>query len=80
MKIEIVDQNVDTFTTKSNNTLHKQSGYLHNGDKYPIPINFLVKTPQDAYAPGMYGLNEKSFYVNKYGQLTLGSLVLVPSK
>lgn len=85
MKIEIV---TDKVTVKSGTsqrtqkpyTIHKQEGFLFTeGAKYPVRFEFNLAVGATAYAPGMYKLDESSFFVDRFGALSLsGQLVLSP--
>lgn len=84
MKIEIVSSTVKnkSGTSAANKpySINKQEGFLFTeGAKYPVRFEFNLADGATAFAPGMYSLCESSYYVDRYGALSLsGQLVLVP--
>ncbi|MBV7415128.1 single-stranded DNA-binding protein [Aeromonas sp. sif2433] len=85
MKIEIVSDKVTVKSGTSQRTqkpysIHKQEGFLFTeGAKYPVRFEFNLADGATAFAPGMYKLDESSFFVDRFGALSLsGQLVLLP--
>ncbi|WP_429154072.1 single-stranded DNA-binding protein [Aeromonas media] len=85
MKIEIVTDKVTVKSGTSQRTqkpysINKQEGFLFTeGAKYPVRFEFNLAEGATAHAPGMYKLDESSFFVDRYGALSLsGQLALVP--
>lgn len=84
MKIEIVTNAVKnkSGTSKAGKpySINKQEGFLFTeGAKYPVRFEFNLADGATAFAPGMYSLDESSFYVDRFGTLSLsGQLVLLP--
>ncbi len=83
MQIEIRSAHVDEFSGQKDNrsfTIRNQLGYISlNGKPYPVEIKVRLDNDQLPYQPGHYEVEESSFYVNRFQQLTLGSLKLTPS-
>jgi len=60
-------------------SINEQVGYLHKSDKpYPEEITVPLQDGQPAYAPGFYGIADQSFYRDRFGQLSIGRLTLIP--
>ena len=85
MKIEIVTDKVTVKSGTSQRTqkpysINKQEGFLFTeGAKYPVRFEFNLADGATAYAPGFYKLDESSFFVDRFGALSLsGQLVLLP--
>ena len=82
MKIEIRDQKVENFSGTSSKTgkpfsMNKQEGYCHmDGQPYPQRIEITLDDKSTGFPPGMYQMEETSFYVNRFGQLSIGTLKL----
>ena len=77
MKIEIQNAHVDEFSGTSNRTgrpftIRKQEAWAHlPGEPYPRAISIPLGREQSPYAPGTYALDPKSFFVDKFGSLSL---------
>lgn len=74
LKIEIHKGDLDSFSWTDKKgvqrTGYKQSGWVHFSDKpYPSEIKLRVDDPSKTYAPGLYTLSSKSFWIDKYGSL-----------
>lgn len=84
MKIEIVTSTIKnksgTSAAGKPYSINKQEGFLFTeGAKYPVRFEFNLADGATAFAPGMYKLDESSFYVDRFGALSLsGQLVLLP--
>lgn len=85
MKIEIVSNEIreqSGVSQKSGKPYHirKQQAFAHlEGQKYPIAFTLNVPNDRQPYAPGMYQIDEKSFFVDRFGALGLSQeLVLIP--
>lgn len=82
MKIEIRDTKTDNKSGVAKATgkpysINEQRGYVHlDGQPYPKEIKFSIKDGSTAYVPGFYSLSDASFFVNKFGGLTVGTLSL----
>ncbi len=83
MKIEIREQKIQNINGTSNKTgkafsMNKQEGWLHTANQpYPIRIEITLDDhATNGFLPGMYELMEESFYVNRFGQLQVGTLKL----
>jgi hypothetical protein len=75
MKIEIGNTEVNERTVTSQKgdfTVREQEAFLHD-PKVKYPTRFTVQLGKDtsAFQPGIYQLTESSFYVNRFGQLSL---------
>lgn len=76
MKIEITDGEVTERTVsheKGSFTVREQEGFLFMTDdaKYPTRFTLQVSEGSDGWKPGLYELAPSSFFVNRFGQLTL---------
>lgn len=84
MKIEIKSMQIDKREGSKdgrNYTIRNQLGYAHlPGKLYPVEIKISLDNLQDPFQPGEYGLDETTFYADKYQKLSLGRLVLTPLK
>lgn len=84
IKIEVKDSATRVVSGNSKKTgksyeFHKQDAFAHlPGEPYPVRMEFSHESAKDALAPGMYLLTPESFYVDRYGKLTLGRLKVVP--
>ena len=84
MKIEIVTSTIKnksgTSAAGKPYSINKQEGFLFTeGAKYPVRFEFNLADGATALAPGMYSLCESSFYVDRFGALSLsGQLALTP--
>lgn len=84
MRIEI--QSTDLFTKSGNAkttgkpySIRKQDAWAHiEGQPYPVRISFNLEDNAAPYQIGMYVLDERSFYVDKFGNLSIGRLLLNP--
>lgn len=47
-------------------------------DEYPAKITVRLNEGDTPYAPGMYEISDRSYYVGQYGRFTIGNLVLQP--
>ncbi|MDX1751475.1 MAG: single-stranded DNA-binding protein [Methylophaga sp.] len=86
MKIEILSQEIRTQSGTSKRTgnpyaIRKQTGFAHfDGEPYPVKMELNLPDGAIPYAPGNYTLDEKSFYVDRYGSLAVsGELKLKPA-
>ena len=67
-------------------TITEQEAYAHtfdaNGNKHAYPtrivLNIDAQRGQQPYPPGIYMVSPSSFYANRFNQLELGRLQLVP--
>ena len=75
MKIEIENTEVRTRTItaeKGDFTVKEQDAFCYQPSrKYPVPFTLQLGKEASAYAPGMYELSEDSFFISRFGQLTL---------
>lgn len=85
MRIEIVSNDIREQSGVSQKTqkpyhIRKQQAFAHlDGQKYPIGFTLNVPNDRQPYAPGMYQIEEKSFFVDRFGALGLSQeLALVP--
>lgn len=84
MRIEI--QSTELFVKSGNAkatgkpySIRKQDAWAHiDGQPYPVRIGFNLEEGSAPYQPGFYMLNEQSFYVDKFGNLSIGRLLLTP--
>ena len=90
MKIEIKSLAVATRSGVGDGgklwKVQEQTGYAFTVAKdgtpepYPQKVTVRITDGQQPYAPGVYELQDASFFVGQYGKLTLGDLVLMPVK
>lgn len=86
LKIEIHSNELNSFTWKDKSgterTGYKQSAYVHLPDKpFPVEIQLRVDGPSKAFSPGVYELSPKSFWVDRFGSLSVTpSLVATAEK
>ena len=60
-------------------SIRKQDAWAHiEGQPYPVRIGFNLEENAAPFQPGMYVLDERSFYVDKFGNLSIGRLILSP--
>lgn len=84
MKIEVQTSHVDEFSGVSNRTgkpftIRKQEAWAHlPGEPYPRAIAIPLGRDQEPYAPGTYALDPRSFYVDKFGSLSLRPALVDP--
>lgn len=83
IKIEVVSAEVATKSGTSSRTgkpysIREQVGYAHVTDragapkKFPVEIKVPLSDDQTPYAPGFYTVAPCSFYVDRFGGLTIG--------
>lgn len=68
-------------------TFHEQEAYIflmdQDGNPRPYPmlttLNIDVERGQQPYAPGVYVVDDRSFYLDRFRQLSVGKLVLRPA-
>jgi Helix-destabilising protein len=58
--------------------IREQFGYLELGKPYPVEIRISLEEAAPPYPPGRYVIDPSCLYVDRYGQLALGRLRLVP--
>lgn len=58
--------------------IRSQSGYLHNGKPYPVEIKVPLQKDQVPYSQGYYYIHPTSFNSDKYDELSVEELILVP--
>ena len=80
LKIEVKSEQVKERSGKTNGRdwlIREQTAYWHQEGE-PVPVKILVNLERDQvpYKPGFYTVLPSSFYVGKYGQMTLGRLQL----
>lgn len=82
MKIEIESAEVREATGTNSRgpwSIREQKAFADLGKRYPSEIRLRLPKDQQAYAPGVYELDvEGSCFVDGYGNLKLGAIVLRP--
>lgn len=84
MKIEIKDTKVNEksgTSAKTNKpyTIREQAGYAHlPNSAYPVEISITLDKDAPAWSPGMYLVDDASFYADRFKRLTIGRLELRP--
>lgn len=80
MKIEVVDTEVKTRSFRSKDgkdlTFREQMAWLHQDEKYPASFR-LSLGDQPALEPGFYVLGSGSFFVDRFGGLSLKRVLLL---
>jgi hypothetical protein len=81
--IEVKSTNVQEKrgTSREGKQFHirEQSAYLDAGKAYPVEIKVPLDESAPPYPPGNYLVDPQCLYVDRYGQLALGRLKLMPS-
>ncbi|MDT8385161.1 MAG: single-stranded DNA-binding protein [Gammaproteobacteria bacterium] len=83
-KIEIKTTEIDVFTGNSKKTgnpfsIRNQFGWIHLRDKpYPMELKIQLDDQQQPYPPGEYQVDEKSFVIDRFQNLSVGRLKLLP--
>lgn len=75
-KLEITTKEVQTKTVKSKKdgkdyTFYLQEAYLHDGSTYPTRCYVPVSSPTASYDIGWYTFASDSFFVDRFGNLSL---------
>lgn len=83
MKIEIKSADIQNKSGTSKQgkpySINEQTAYVHlEGKAYPVEMRFALQDGAGAYAPGFYVPTDASFFVDRFGQLSLGRLTLSP--
>lgn len=83
MKIEIESSEVREARGENSRgpwVIREQRAFADMGKRYPAEIRLRLPRDQQAYAPGAYELDvEGSCFVDGYGNLKLGAIVLRPA-
>lgn len=59
-------------------SISEQIGYFYrSGSKHSQEIKIELEKDQLPFAPGRYELNDESFFVNRYGNLSLNSKLIL---
>jgi len=83
IKISIEDTAVDEFSGISQKngkpfTIRKQEGWVTlPGEKRQRPFVIQLDDDQPPYAPGDYLLDPSTYFINRFGALSLGRIKLV---
>lgn len=79
MKIQVKHDEIETIrgTGQSGRPyeMRKQAAYLFQGEEVRR-IELMLGRDQSPYAPGFYGIDDRSFEVDRFGNLKIGRLVL----
>lgn len=85
--IEITDTTVSTRSgtsarTNKPYTINEQTAYVHKkGQVYPEKISINLEQNQPPYSAGKYTLDDRSFYVDRYGSIAVRPvLVFLPNE
>ncbi|ENI0015783.1 DNA-binding protein [Salmonella enterica] len=57
-------------------TIREQGAYAHLGGAYPQLFKLNLQDGQQPYAAGKYRLHLSSFEINRYGNLSVGRILL----
>lgn len=57
-------------------TIREQSAYIDLGGVYPVPFKFNLEDGQHPYPAGKYRIHVNSYYISKYGQVSIGRILL----
>jgi hypothetical protein len=81
MKIQVKNDEVETVrgTGQSGRPyeMRKQAAYLLQGEEVRR-IELMLGRDQSPYAPGFYSIDDRSYEVDRFGNLKIGRLVLAP--
>ena len=68
-------------TSKAGKLFHirEQTAYIDLGKPYPIEIRVALDPISAPYPAGTYWLHPDTLYVDRFGQLTMGRLRLIPA-
>jgi Helix-destabilising protein len=85
IKIEIKSSEATQRTIKSKKDgkeyiFRNQSGWVDLGKAYPQEIQIPLDSEHAPYQVGKYIMDPTCLYVDRYGNLSLGRLRLVPAK
>lgn len=85
IRIEVKSVDVTQKTVRSNRDgkeylIRSQPGWAHLGKDYPQEIRVPLEAGQEPYAAGAYWLDSTCLYVDRYGNLALGRVRLLPIK
>lgn len=70
--LELKNKSGQSKRTGKDYSFFEQKAYAHLPDKpYPVEMTLTVDSGQPPYALGFYTLGDKSYYVDKYGQLVI---------
>ena len=58
--------------------IREQHAYINLGKAYPVEFRFSLDEGRAAYSPGNYIVDPSCLYVDRYGQLALGRIRLLP--
>ncbi|WP_164852422.1 single-stranded DNA-binding protein [Rheinheimera riviphila] len=80
MKIEIQNPQVEVRNGTGRDQrpfqIRRQVAYAHlAGLAYPVMMRLQLEDSNQGFQPGMYELDESSFYVGKYGELAISRSV-----
>jgi hypothetical protein len=83
--IEIKSVDVTQKTVRGNKDgkeylIRSQRGWVDLGKDYPQEIQVPLAANQDSYAVGKYLVDPACLYVDRYGNLSLGRVRLLPLK
>lgn len=84
MKIEIKSTEIKSRSgvsskTGKSYTMREQNGFVVlESEVYPIRVVISLAPEQVAYPPGVYQVQESSFFVDRYQKLAIGRLDLKP--
>lgn len=59
-------------------TIREQHGWVHIGKDYPQEISMQLDNDQAPFPPGDYVIDQRSLYVDRFGQLAIGRLKITP--
>jgi hypothetical protein len=84
MKIEIQSSEVKSRSGTSQKTgrpytIREQQAYAHiPTSAYPVEISINLRGDEQPWSPGMYQLDDASFFVDRFKSLSIGTLTLRP--
>lgn len=59
--------------------IREQFGYVDMGKPYPVEVKIPLEQDAPAYPPGHYMVDPGCIYIDRYGQIALGRIKLIPS-
>lgn len=86
MKLEIyVDIKLPHITQKAGISrngkpynIREQFGYLDMGKPFPVEVKIPLEQDAPAYPAGQYVVDPGCIYIDRYGQIALGRIKLIP--
>lgn len=59
--------------------IREQFGYVDMGKPYPVEVKIPLEQDAPAYPTGRYMVDPGCIYIDRYGQIALGRIKLIPA-